>query len=151
MKDRESTIALRLEEAHRKQHDAKSAENRFLELSESLEHKRSGLFEQARAESEHLRNSLVEDARREIRLRREDWQQALVREERTLINLVRERASRQVVAISRVALSQLAGVELEEQTIESFLRQLAELPPDQVERLKRDAVNGEKIEVRTRF
>lgn len=151
MKQREELVASRLEQADLRQRDAKAAEGRFLELSKTLEHQRSELFEQARAESEVERKSLVEEARREIQTRRDGWRQALAREQSTLVKLVRQRAGQQVVVALRGAMSQLAGAELEEQTFAMFLRRLKELPGDEVERLKREAEKSEKIQVRTGF
>jgi F-type H+-transporting ATPase subunit b len=68
-----------------------------------------------------------------------------------LINLVRQRASNQVIAVSRGALSQLADVELEEQTIASFLRKIGELPVEQIDQLKQESTQGQKIQIRTGF
>jgi F-type H+-transporting ATPase subunit b len=151
MERREAEIAFRLEEAHRQQQDAEVAESRFLELSQNIELQRNEFLEQARAESEVTRQTLVQDARAEIQSRRDEWQQALIREQSTLINLVRQRASNQVVAVSRGALSQLADVELEEQTIASFLRKIGELPVEQIDQLKQESTQGQKIQIRTGF
>jgi len=151
MERREADIADRLEDADRQQHDAEAAESRFLELSRNLEYQRTEFFDQARAEAEVTRQTLVQEARAEIQARRDEWQQALLREQTTLINLVRQRASQQVVAISRGALSQLADVALEEQTIASFLRKIGKLPGEQIDQLKHQSAEGKIIQIRTGF
>ncbi len=151
MAQREETIAARLEKADLQQREAAIAEARFDKLSTSLEHQRSDLFEQAQAEADLARKKLVQEARAEIQARRDEWQQSLLREQSTLINLVRERAGQQVVAISRSALSRLADVELEEQTIMSFLRKLPQFSAEQNDRIKQDSVRNQRIEIRTGF
>ncbi len=151
MKQRQETVASRLQHADRLQNNAEAAEERYRELSQHLEHQRTELFEQARVEAEATRKSLVAEARTEVHSRRDDWLHSLRREQGTLINLVRQRATQQVVAASRGALSQLADAELEEQTLISFLKHLSQLPAEQSERLKQEAALGSKVQLRTAF
>jgi len=151
MTKREDGIAARLQLAEQQEQDAIAESDRYRGLSEELEHQRSVLFDQARADSEETRKSLVADARTEIQSRRDDWLESLQREQRALINLVRQRASQQVVAVSRGALSQLADVELEEQTLATFLRRLDHLPQNETDDLTAEAANNDHAKILTAF
>ena len=130
MSQREEGIASRLHMAEKKEQDAKTELERYRQLSADIEQQRSVLFEQARTESENTRQTLVEDARTEVQSRRKDWLDSLQREQAAMINLVRQRAGDQIVVVSREALSQLADVSLEQQTLATFLRQLGQLPEE---------------------
>lgn len=148
MKAREDAIATRLQEADERKSQATDEAQRYRALTEQLEHQRDVLFERARADSDEARNSLVAEARQEVQSRREDWLQSLHREQHTLVELVRQRAGGQVVELSRRALTELADVDLEQQTLAKFLDQLESLPANETELLKQD---GEKAQVRTAF
>jgi F-type H+-transporting ATPase subunit b len=151
MSKRESGIAERLVLAEQREQDAKSELERYQNLSDELEHQRTVLFEQARVESELTRKSLIEDARTEIHSRRTDWLESLQREQKTLIDLIRQRASHQVIAASRSALSQLADSDLEQQTLTTFLKRMEQLSQTQSEALKTEAEKHDHAKVLTAF
>lgn len=151
MSQREESIATRLHQAEQKQDDATVKLERYRHLSEELENQRKRLLEQARADSETTRQALVADARAEVQSRRDDWMSSLQREQKSLIDLIRQRASQQVISVSNSVLSQLANAELEQRILTNFLGQLKRIPPDQVEDLKSKVARNNLARVITAF
>lgn len=124
MDERERRIGADLEEAeHKLEAAAKEAALCHTERQE-IEDKRGELLSAAQEEAASWRRDLIQEARVEIEERQERWRQSVEREKETFLRDLRKRAGAQVYEISRRALEDLAGVELEQHIIETFITRL---------------------------
>ncbi|MCA9212617.1 MAG: hypothetical protein KDB27_06115 [Planctomycetales bacterium] len=126
MQEREERIASQSRDAQRLQEEAIQAADEFRIKSANLETERHAMLERTKVEVDGIRKRLLEDARSDIDHRRNDWLQSLEREKHTLLQIIRQRCSRQVVDTSSRLVAELADSELDEQLYRSFLNRLSE-------------------------
>jgi F-type H+-transporting ATPase subunit b len=131
MDEREQKIQDRLDEARSKREEAdREAESLRKERSE-LEKKRDDMLSEARDDAEKEKNRLVRGAREEVDSMRRGWQESLEREKSAFTRELRRMAGREVYAVCRKALRDLADAEVEEQMVEVFLEHLAGLDEEE--------------------
>lgn len=151
MEKREASIAARLNEADQRESEANSEFKHYQVLTQQIEHQRKQSLDEVRAESETMRQKLITEAKNEVRLRRDEWMESLQREKATMVSLFRQRASQQVIDISRNALSQLADTELEQRATQLFVKHLKEVSTSEKNRLKREFESVGQSQVHTAF
>jgi len=149
---REQRIAAQLRDAEAQKHEAEAQSKGLRAATEEFERQKQALLEQAKAEAETTRERLTEEARAEIETRRLKWHQTLREEENALHTEITHSAQEEIIAISRQALRDLAGIELEQQIAAAFLRRLKKLDRDERERLASDVKISEKpLTIRSAF
>lgn len=136
MAAREQHIQKRLNEAGQIQAKAERLIAAYQEKLNALEEERARLLAEARQAAETERQAWLEKARQEVEEKRRGWQRALEEEQAAWLHRLKTAVAEQVVDIARKALADLAGQELEEQLVASFLRQFAALPQEQRLRLE---------------
>ena len=137
MDERERKIRERLESADRKKEET---ENRAKELEaekQKLEDRRQEILAQAKEDAENRRKQLLEEAREDVKVQERQWRDALQRQKDSMVRDLKRMVQNQVYAISRRALSDLAGVDVDEQATNAFLEQLRRM--DQAEKDAMDA------------
>lgn len=134
MDAREATIAARLAEADAKRQEAEKQAAELRQKTEDLDAQRDELLAKAKADADAQRKELTAQARAEVDLTRAQWHQAVEREKDGFLQDLRQRVSQQTLAIARRVLADLAGADLEERMVGSFLAQLDGL--DDAERTK---------------
>jgi len=126
MDEREQRIGSDLEEAETRLAAAtKEAAVCHAERQE-IEDKRGEMLSSAQEEAAAWRRDLIQEARGEIEERQERWRQSVEREKATFLRDLRQRAGAQVYEITRRALEDLAGVDLEHHIINTFIARLPE-------------------------
>lgn len=133
MQRREEEISDRLEEAERKRREAEEEKQTYRERNRQWDDEKQQLLEEAREEADRQRKERLEEARREVERKREEWVRSVEQQREQLAADVRHRVTDQIVRVSRRALEQLAGAELEGQLVDNFLQQV-----DQVDAERRD-------------
>lgn len=132
MDQREAKITSRLEEAVEKgrnaEHQAEAYQQKLLELAEQ----REGMLSQARGEADVLRKDLINKARDEAGISQAKWVEAILQQKNAFLMDFRQRAGKQVCAIARQALTDLANADLNQAVVGGFLQRLRTL--DQGER-----------------
>lgn len=151
MQAREQTIADRLADAEQREAEAQSRSEEYRELSSQLGDQTSKLMDDARRESETLRQRLFSEAKADVELRRQEWLESLNQDQDALVRLFRQRVGHQVVAVSQKALSQLAGSDLEQRSLELFLEELNDLPASDIETLIREYESSPPAQIHTAF
>lgn len=131
MEARKQHIETRLHEAEQVQAKAERLIAAYRGKLTALEEDRTRLLVEARREAEAEREALLEKARLEVEEKRRQWQQALALEQAALLRELKTLVAEQVVELARKALRDLAGQELEERLIESFLQKLSALSDEQ--------------------
>jgi F-type H+-transporting ATPase subunit b len=152
MHEREERIESRLEEADRKRREAEEEEEKYREANASLDEERRQRLEEVRQEAEETRKQLWEEARRDVERKRKDWHESLERQRESLLELIRQRASQQVLAATQRALAELADAELEGRMVDVFLQRFEALEEDRREKL-REAIqeDGQPLTIRSAF
>jgi F-type H+-transporting ATPase subunit b len=127
MDRREQRIAERLQLAEQREQTAIETRQDYANRIASINKESETLMASARQEAEAERQQLLSAARSEAGEKRSLWQHQVNEEKQRFLRSLKLQASETIQHIVRQALSDLADAELEEQMIESFLRQLESL------------------------
>ncbi len=143
MDAREAKIATRFEEAEKSRLEARAAAEEWEQNNKALKECYEELLNRAREEAEARRKEMVEKAREEVDLLRQRWQETILREKDAFIQELRSRAAKQVTAIARRILADLADTDLESKIADVFMRHIRQLKDDECLKL-RDSLAGSK-------
>ena len=127
MNKREEKIASQLEEAEKTRKEAEREAEAHRKKTRELDEKRQEMLSHAKQEVEVKRKELMKKARDEVDLIQARWREAVQREKDSFLRDLRQRAGKQVYAIARRALADLANADLEHRMIEVFIERIAEL------------------------
>jgi len=127
MDRREQRIAERLQLAEQREQAAIESRQDYENRIASINKESETLMASARQEAEAERQQLLSAARTETGEKRSLWQHQVNEEKQRFLRSLKLQASETIQHIVRQALADLADVELEEQMIESFVRQLESL------------------------
>ncbi|MFT7630695.1 MAG: F-type H+-transporting ATPase subunit b [Mariniblastus sp.] len=124
---REIRIAAELADADAKQDAAQKQRAEFQHKNEAFDQQRAALMSQAADEAKIEGLRLVGEARAAANDLRAKQQETLRREQQSLTSEIKRRTREEVFAIARKTLTDLAGVDLEEQMSAVFTRRVREL------------------------
>ena len=133
--EREKGIAAQLAQAEAKVAQAQKERDDFQQKNEAFDQQRGALVKKATDDAQAERQRLLDDARKEADLLRAKRQDELRDEQRNLSEEIVRWTQKQVFAVSRKALADLAGTNLEERmgaVFVSRLRALAGAAKDQL-------------------
>ena len=125
--EREQKISGRLIEAWELKAEAEKEREEFINKNEDFERQRVALMKQVQIETETERLRMLEEARQESVILRANWRETLKTEQRNLHREIMDRTHREVFAIARKALSDLASESLEIRIVEAFIERLRNL------------------------
>jgi F-type H+-transporting ATPase subunit b len=125
--EREKRIATELANADAKKAEAQKEHDEFQQKNAEFDHQRAALMTKATEEAQAERQRLLDEARKAAVDLSSKRQEALRNEEQTLHQAIRRRTQREVFAIARMALADLATTSLEERLGEVFTRRLREM------------------------
>jgi F-type H+-transporting ATPase subunit b len=134
--EREKRIATQLQEAEAKKAAALKEEADFMHKNEEFEQHRVGLLADATHAAKAEQEKLLASARKDAEGLRAKSQKASQDEAANLNITVGALVQKEVFAVARKALLDLAGVNLEERMAEVFLRRLHDLNDEQRQKLK---------------
>ena len=109
------------------QKEAEAEAEKHHQARQELDQQREQILAQAKAEAEANRHEELQQARADIAEKRQQWQTALENEQQTVVADLQEEFGRQVVAIVRQILQDLAHADLEQQVINAFQQKLQHL------------------------
>jgi F-type H+-transporting ATPase subunit b len=124
---REQRIAAELADAAAKQVEAKTERDAFQQKNEAFDQQRAELIQQATDAASVEGQRLLQEAQRAAEALRVKHQQTLASDARNVKLALGRMATREVFAIARKALGDLATTSLEERMVEVFTRRLREL------------------------
>jgi len=124
---REKRIAGELADAAAKQTEAKKERDEFRRKNEEFDRQRAGLLTQAMDKAKAERQRLLDEARQAANALSAKRQETLRDEARHLNQAISRRTQQEVFAITRQALTDLAGASLEERMGPVFIRRLREM------------------------
>ncbi len=131
IEERENKIASQLEDAESKKEEAEKEQDEFRQKNEDFEHKKKELMNKAVEESEDKRQKLLEEARNEANEFRSQLKKSSEEVQQNLSQEIEQKVQQEVFSITRKTLSDLASMDLEEQTVRVFIRRLNELKEDE--------------------
>jgi len=129
MDERERKIRERLESADRKKEEAEKRAQDLEAEKKELEDRRQEVLTQAKEDAEKRRKQLLEKARKEVDAQEKQWRDVLQRQKDSVARDLKQMMQNQVFAICRRGLSDLAGVDVDEQASNAFLEQLKWMDP----------------------
>ncbi len=124
---RESRIAAELADADKKKAEAKAERDTFQAKNEAFDQARAALLSKATEEASAERQRLFSEAREAADALSAKRHEALQSDARNLNGALRRRTQKEVFAIARKALADLATTSLEERIGEVFTRRLREM------------------------
>jgi F-type H+-transporting ATPase subunit b len=133
MDQREARITSRLEEAERKKSEAEEEAAAYSRKSQEFDLQREEMISQAKEEAENFRKDLVLKAREEIDGIQARWHETVQKRKVAFLKELGERTTKEVFAVTRQVLRDLADKDLEQQIVDVFIRRIMEL--DEKERL----------------
>ncbi|MEO6786563.1 MAG: F0F1 ATP synthase subunit B [Chthoniobacteraceae bacterium] len=127
IEEREKRVASQLSEAETKKTEAMAERAEFQRKNEEIDRQRDSLLQKATEESAVKRESLITAARAEAEALRVKLERVLAESRETLNREVASRAQKEVFAIARKVLTDLAGASLEERIADVFVGRLRAL------------------------
>jgi F-type H+-transporting ATPase subunit b len=124
MEAREQKIAAQLRDAATQKAEAERERESLRVARAAFEAQREDLLKKAADEAESTRRRLSDEVRQEIETVRAKWHETLRHEQDALRAELTSRAQREIFAIAKQTLRDLAGKELEQQIATVFVRQL---------------------------
>jgi len=131
MDRREESITQRVNEAMSARQDAEREAEDYRLKSQELDHAREKLLVEASRDVEEWKQGRFQEARTDVDRTRAEWLRSIKRERAAFLRDLRQRAGRQVHAMSRRVLAKLCGDSLEAQVIDSFLERLQQVDEQQ--------------------
>jgi F-type H+-transporting ATPase subunit b len=128
---REKKVAAKIADAATRETAAQAASEELRQRSTAFDAERAGLMQKAAAEGAVARQQLIESARQDAQLLRVKLTEALAAERAELGRQLSLRTQAEVFALTRKALSDLAGVGLEDRMIEVAIDRLGALAEPQ--------------------
>jgi F-type H+-transporting ATPase subunit b len=125
--EREKGIAARLAEAEAKQAQAQQERDEFQHKTEAFDQARAALLKKAEDEAKAERQQLLDGARQDADALRAKRQDALRDEQRNLGQEIARWTQKEVFAVSRKTLADLAATSLEERMVDVFVQRLSGL------------------------
>lgn len=127
MEERESRIQKRLRDAEQRKKDAEQAAAFYRNKQEEIEDKRSEILEEAKKAAEERRKKLSQEAREEVDDLRKKWKDGVQKEKEVFVREFCRMAAREVFAIARKALGNLADLEVEERVGKIFIERMKKM------------------------
>ena len=125
--EREKGIAAQLAEAEAKKAEAQKERDDFQHKNEAFDQERAALLKKATDEAKAERQRLLDEARKDADALRAKRQEALRNEQRNLSQEIIRWTQKEVFAIARKTLADLAATSLEERMGEVFVQRLRAL------------------------
>jgi F-type H+-transporting ATPase subunit b len=124
---REAKIANSFAEAEKIRKEAQASAEEFDQKNRALKETYDTLMNQAVEDVEKRRKELMDQARATVDEIRQRWQETILREKESFIQELRTRTGREVYAVSRRVLSDLADADLESKMADVFIRYIGNL------------------------
>jgi F-type H+-transporting ATPase subunit b len=130
MDEREQLIASRLDEAEQQQRQTEEEAASYRQKQQKLEAERADLLARARQDADSQHQELLDKARQEVESLQTRWHKAIGDEKDAFLHDLRQRASQQIHAMARRALTDLAHADLEQQMMVAFMDEMQTLDED---------------------
>lgn len=150
MQAREDHIAARLEQARTQMTQAEQQEAAYTAQLQALEESKAAMLQEAKSEADTQRQHLLDQARQDVQHLQERWQHTLQQEQAAFLQDIRTQVGEHLCTIARRALTDLAGVELEQAVMDRCLTALHQMDASERHALVSAAGQGGMV-VRSAF
>jgi F-type H+-transporting ATPase subunit b len=152
MDDREAKIAARFAEADEMKIKATEEAAVYERRNQLLNEAKEKMLNEATVAAEAKRADLMEKVRVDVDVIKKRWKDMLLREQEAFFFDLRKRATQQIYAAARRALTDLADDDLEERIVNEFIRRLRKLDEEKSVQI-RQAIRGggNKVTIQSAF
>jgi F-type H+-transporting ATPase subunit b len=144
--EREKKIAAELADAKSKMIEAKKEQDEFQNKNDDFDKHKKKLMDQATSEAEEEREKLLDAAKKEAADVKEKLEAASKELQENLSNEISQKTRNEVFAITKKALVELASTDLEEQSVQVFIRKIKAIS-DKEKKQFMDAFHSESAPV----
>jgi F-type H+-transporting ATPase subunit b len=148
---RKARLASAFREAETREQEAQETLEAHTADMQRLAAERPRRLERLEADMRAERSRMLDELRDEVDAMRHEWQRGVFEERERLIEDLERKLATGTEVVARSALGALAGVELEQQMIETFLRKLDEMEPAETQSLVEALGQSSTVEVTTSF
>ncbi len=124
--DREKKIASQINDANHLKEEAKKEQDDFTKKNADFDQQKKGLMDKAVADANSQRQKLLDQAKDEANRLSAKLEQASKEKQKTEQMEIAQKTQKQVFAITRKALTEIASESLEEQSAGTFIKRLKE-------------------------
>jgi len=146
MNEREAKITARFEEAEKLKRKAEEAARGYEEKNSSLKVQADKMLSEAREAANRRQRALMDQAREEVDSIRRRWYETVLQEKTSFLESLRQRTGKQVYAIARQILADLADTDIEQKMIDVLIDRIRSLDPNECEKI-RSALEDSREEV----
>ncbi|GAB62622.1 MAG: F0F1 ATP synthase subunit B [Candidatus Jettenia sp.] len=147
MDERKEKIISQLKDADQKKQEAEQEAESYRKKLKELDDKYEEMLSKAHEEVESQRKELLKKAHGEIREAQVKWYEAIQHERQLFMNDIRQQAGKEVCAVARRALADLADADLGRQIIDFFIKKIQRLDKQERDTLRRSIQGSKKYEI----
>lgn len=152
MNEREAKIAARFEEAERLKREAAEAVRVYEEKRSSLQKQEELMLKAARETAVRREKEWINSAREEVDAMRRRWVETILHDKEAFLEDLRRRTGKQVFAIARRVLAELADAAIERKMMDVLIDRIRSLEPKEREKIRNVLdVSGEGVIIRSAF
>ena len=133
--ERERKVVKRLSDADARMKEAGKEQEEYRHKNQELEQHRTESLAKAERDAEAERQRLLDQARKEYEEKRSDYSEILTHEEQRLMQTLSSRTRKEVFAIARKTLADMANAGVEKSMVDVFLQQLHSLGGNEKEEM----------------
>ena len=151
MDEREKRIESQLQEAATKKKEAEDEADSYRKMKKDFLNERDGMLTAVREETQKIRSELSKKAADEVNDNKAKWNEEIQRQKDAFLNNMRLTASKEIYAIARRALADLANEELESHIMETFIYKLQKMSDDEKKKMKEFLEKKQDIVIKSGF
>jgi len=151
MDEREKRIESQLQEAATKKKEAEEEGDSYQRMKKEFLNEREGMLAEVREETQNIRRELSKKAADEVNENKVKWNEEIHRQNDAFLNNMRQSASKEIYAIARRALADLANEELESHIMETFIYKLQKMDEDEKKKMMEFLERKEDIIIKSGF
>jgi F-type H+-transporting ATPase subunit b len=149
--EREKMIESQLQEAAKKKKEADDEADSYRKMKKEFLSGREGMLAAAREETQNIRRELSKKAADEVNENKAKWNEEIQRQKDAFLNNMRLSASKEIYAIARRALADLANEELESHIMETFIYKLQKMDHDEKKKMMEFLEKKKAIVIKSGF
>ncbi|MCX9025810.1 MAG: hypothetical protein OIN85_06920 [Candidatus Methanoperedens sp.] len=151
MDERERRIESQLQEAAKKKKEADDEADSYRKMKKDFLNERDGMLAAAREETQKIHSELSKKAADEVNDKKAKWNEEIQRQKDAFLNNMRLTASKEIYAIARRALADLANEELESHISEAFIYKLQKMDDAEKKKMKEFLEKKQDIVIKSGF
>jgi F-type H+-transporting ATPase subunit b len=151
MDEREKRIESQLQEAATKKKETDEEADSYRKMKKDFLKERDGMLAAAREETQKIQSELSKKAADEVNDNKTKWNEEIQRQKDEFLNNMRFSASKEIYAIARRTLHDLANEELESHIMETFIYKLQKMNDDEKKKMKEFLEKKQDIVIKSGF